>query len=280
MSDICNTSSSAREALATRYARLNLRAQEAPTAPQRVLTIAGKRCGWVTQAACDALRARDDTITQASGMDIMPHGEPGPALDHVLADVANMLRASDCLRGWRGELLDVMSPEGVIGRIERAATRPLGLRTRAVHLNAWTPEGKLWIARRALSKSTDPGMWDTLVGGLVGAGESPDYALTRECAEEAGLSEADIASRSPLRTILRMHRRLPEGYQVEDLLVSNCVLSGDVRPTNQDGEVSEIQTVTPSEAVAMVDAGAFTLEAALVVIEDMMRAASSRRATA
>lgn len=248
--------------------------------PQRALTIAGKRCGWVTQAACDALRARNDTITQACGMDIMPHAEPGPTLDRALADIADMLRASDCLRGWRGELLDVMSPDGVIGRIERAATRPLGLRTRAVHLNAWTPDGRLWVARRALNKSTDPGMWDTLVGGLVGAGESLDDALTRECAEEAGLSAAQIASRSPLRTILRMHRRLPEGYQVEDLLVSNCVLAGEVMPTNQDGEVSEIKSVTPAQAVAMVDAGAFTLEAALVVIEDMMRAASTRNALA
>src|SRR3546814_2107063 len=61
-------------------------------------------------------------------------------------------------------------------------------------------------------------MWDTLVGGLAGSQEDLEQALLRECAEEAGLEPAPLANRTPLRTILRMHRRLPEGYQVEDLL--------------------------------------------------------------
>ena len=115
-------------------------------------------------------------------------------------------------------------------------------------------------------------MWDTLVGGLVGAGETLDEELVRECDEEAGLDLADIAHRAPLRTILRMHRRLPEGYQVEDLLVADCVLATGVAPANRDGEVEEIAVVSPAEVLDMLDAGAFTLEAALVLVEDMMRA--------
>src|SRR3546814_17525015 len=98
--------------------------------------------------------------------------------------------------------------------------RPLGLLTRAVHLNAWTPEGRLWITRRALSKSTDPGMWDTLVGGLAGSQEDLEQALLRDCAEEAGLAPAPLANRTPLRPILRMTRRLPEGYHIQYLLTN------------------------------------------------------------
>ncbi len=264
--------SNARNDLASSYARLNLRAYQRPTEPARRVRIAGIECGWATQAACDALRALTQVVQSRETLDIMPEGRPSPELDACLAEVAQTLREAECLRGWRNELLDVNTEHGVIGRIERAACRPLGLRTRAVHLNAWTPTGELWIARRSMSKSTDPGMWDTLVGGLVGAAEQPELALLRECAEEAGLNEADIAHRSPLRTILCMHRQLPEGYQVEDLMVADCVLAPQVAPRNCDGEVSEIKTVTRDEALAMVQAGAFTLEAALVVVEDMMRA--------
>jgi len=165
----------------------------------------------------------------------------------------------------------VLDGDETLGVIERAAVRPLGLLTKAVHLNAWTPDGKLWVARRSLSKSTDPGMWDTLVGGLAGRGEDLELALVRECGEEAGLDEPDLVRRTPLRTILRIHRRLPEGYQVEDVLTSTCILAPDVRPANRDGEVMEIATIDVATALHHVAEGEFTLEAALVLVEDIMR---------
>src|SRR3546814_10822946 len=140
-------------------------------------------------------------------------------LNAVLARLALSLKDTGCLRGWRNELLDVIGEGRRLGAIERAAVRPLGLLTKAVHLNAWSPDGRLWIARRSLSKSTDPGLWDTLVGGLTGAGESLDHSLLRESNEKAGLEAGDIDGRSPLRIILRMHRRLPEGYQARKSVV-------------------------------------------------------------
>jgi hypothetical protein len=74
-----------------------------------------------------------------------------------------------------------------------------------------------------------------------------------------------------LRTILRIHRRLPEGYQVEDVLTSTCILAPDARPANRDGEVMEIDTVDVATAVRRVAEGEFTLEAALVIVEDIMQ---------
>jgi 8-oxo-dGTP pyrophosphatase MutT (NUDIX family) len=114
-------------------------------------------------------------------------------------------------------------------------------------------------------------MWDTLVGGLAGSREDLELALVRECGEEAGLDAPDLTQRSPLRTILRIHRRLPEGYQVEDVLTSTCVLAADVRPANRDGEVMEIATIDAATAVRQVAEGEFTLEAALVIVEDIMQ---------
>lgn len=257
--------------LAALYAQLSERVQDSPPEQARPLYIANRCCGWATHAACDALSTLPHVQVQPDALRIGDEQAIGPALDHTLAQVADTLREAGCLRGWRNELMDVLTADECLGAIERAAMRPLGLLTRAVHLNAWTPDGRIWVARRALSKSTDPGMWDTLVGGLVSAQEGLELALVRECAEEAGLTPASLATRTPLRTILRMHHRLPEGYQVEDLLTSTCVLPADTRPENQDGEVIEITHITVAEALTRITEGEFTIEAALVMLEDITR---------
>lgn len=251
------------------YTQLTERVQEHPPEMARPLYIADRCCGWATHAACDALSGLAHVQVTPDALRIGAGLAPGDEISILLAQVAQTLRDADCLRGWRNELMDVTASGECLGIIERAAMRPLGLLTRAVHLNAWTPDGRLWVARRALSKSTDPGMWDTLVGGLVSTQEDLEHALLRECAEEAGLSPATLSARSPLRTILRMHRRLPEGYQVEDILTSTCVLPTGTEPANQDGEVMEITHLCVSEAVSRIVQGEFTIEAALVILEDI-----------
>ena len=63
----------------------------------------------------------------------------------MLERAAILLRDANCLRGWRDELLDVVAGEDKLGVMERTALRPFGLPTKAVHLNAWTPDGRLWV---------------------------------------------------------------------------------------------------------------------------------------
>jgi 8-oxo-dGTP pyrophosphatase MutT (NUDIX family) len=192
--------------------------------------------------------------------------------------VASTLHQANCLKSWRNELLAVFSGERhhALGAIERAAVRTLGLLTKAVHLNAWTPNGQLWIARRSLTKSTDPGMWDTLAGGLISAGQDAEQALLRESFEEAGLAPRQLAQRSAMRHVQRICRRLPEGYQIEDVLASSCVLAAGVQPVNVDGEVMEIVTASVPEVLEKIVAGQFTLEAALVLLEDITRRHTGR----
>jgi len=261
------------------YDRLAASVQKPPHDGSLPLWIAGSRCGWATPAAQRALAGLGAAAGDGGDarFDLAPGQTPGAALDCLLAEAAVRLREAGCLRGWRGELLDIHDEAGGrVGAVERAAMRPLGLLTRAVHLNGWTPGGRLWIARRALDKSTDPGMWDTLVGGLAGSGETLDQALLRESAEEAGLEPSDLAARGPLRTVLRMRRRIPEGYQVEDMLVSGCVLADGARPANRDGEVMEIRTAAVDEVLAMIAQGEFTAEAALVILDDVLRRGAGR----
>jgi 8-oxo-dGTP pyrophosphatase MutT (NUDIX family) len=263
------TTAFALDDLLARSARLVRRAQQLPPTGARPVTIAGRVGGWVGPQALAAIR----TLPGVHVEDEAAHLTSAPAarlgLDAVLRDVALALRDAGCIRAWRDELLDVVAEGHCLGRIERGAVRPLGLLTTAVHLNAWSPDGRLWVARRSLQKTTDPGLWDTLSGGLVAAGEDPESALLRESHEEAGLPAVALAGHGPLRTVLRMHRRLPEGYQVETVLLSDCELDAAAVPRNLDGEVLEFRCVGLPQLWDMLVHGAFTLEAELAILDSL-----------
>jgi len=239
------------------------------------LRIAGRACGWVAADVPARLGALSAEFTlDAHTLHFLPTqaplvrvlGWPTETVSALLARVAAELFKAGRLSGWRNELLDVVDNGGrVCGVIERAAVRPLGIATHAVHLDAWTPDGDLWIAQRALTKNTDPGMWDTLVGGLISAGETPEFALERESWEEAGLHAAALASSHRVGQF-RVERVLPEGYQVEIVTVVDCVLAADAHPENQDGEVITIRAVSVPEVMRMLAEGAFTLEASLSLL--------------
>ncbi|MDN3987766.1 NUDIX hydrolase [Zwartia vadi] len=271
-----------RQGLQTLLTSLLKRATQEPVQGSMPLYIAGQRCGWLFPDAAQALMGTNGLCLSATAAHIgenVPLGEP---LDALLAEIALKLKAAGCAPGWRNELLDVwttpnepsLSSPIRIAAIERGVMRPLGLTTRAVHLSGWSKDGRLWVARRALTKATDPGMWDTLVGGLVGNLEDAELALVREADEEAGLDAPDIATRTPLRTIAHMKRRIPEGFQTEAVLTCECILPDRIQPTNRDGEVMDIQLLDTMTLYKMLLEDAFTLEASIVIAEDLWQRAA------
>ncbi len=257
------------------------RANQPAQAESLPLFILGQRCGWLFSKAAQALTGLKQVEILHDSAHIARLMRPGHELNSLLATVAATLRQAGCAPGWRNELLDVwpelpvgqaaQSGHAPLGAIERGVVRPLGLLTRAVHLSGWSQNGHLWVARRSLTKATDPGMWDTLVGGLISSQEDVQVGLVRESDEEAGLEPHDIATRTPLRTIARMLRQVPEGYQAEDVLTCECVLPEHVVPKNRDGEVMDIQLMAPATIFNMLTQGAFTLEASIVLTEDLLR---------
>jgi isopentenyldiphosphate isomerase len=252
--------------LQTLLTDLNEVAQQKPAPDSVPLVIDETVCGYVSAVAVKALLPSWPNHLVAGRFVLTANAQ----LSEQLKQMAIVLLNSGCISRWRDELLDVWCGNNAVAAIERGAVRSLGLLTRAVHLNAWSRTGNLWVARRALDKATDPGMWDTLVGGLVGHGEPDELALERESAEEAGLSALQITAREPIRVIYRMQRRVPEGFQWEEVLTSECVLADDVIPQNQDGEVMEIVCLPVQEIEEMLLEGQFTVEASIVIAQSLL----------
>lgn len=258
-------------ALKQRFQDLLALTQELPPVGCRPLTVCGRVCGWAHEGAVRVLSELDYVKVDPEAVHIAANLAPSARVNVKLADVAAALNTAGYVKAWRDELLDVVGEGQHLGAIERGGVRPLGLLTQAVHLNAWTPDGRLWVQKRAEHKSTDPNKWDTLVGGLASTNESLHLSLLRECEEEAGLVETQLHALEPMRLISRMHRRLPEGYQVENVWVNDCVLDESTQPKNLDGEVSEIRAISVDEYSEMSLSGLFTIEADIVILDSLLR---------
>jgi 8-oxo-dGTP pyrophosphatase MutT (NUDIX family) len=196
----------------------------------------------------------------------------------VLNQMALLLKQANRLGQWRHEKLRVTSLDGnVLGFVERAAVRALGIKTFAVHLVLYCGD-RMWVQQRALDKATDPGMWDTCVGGLVAGDESFELALEREAMEEAGVDLPTLRrAGAPLvkGQTISVNRNLAtadqyEGFMREDLLLWNLNVSEQFVPTNQDGEVAQFALRSIEQLLLELATGQFTLEAVLMCAESLV----------
>lgn len=178
------------------------------------------------------------------------------------SSVVEALAAEGFIPGWRNERYRIED----LFEIERAAARPFGLTTHAVHVNGISSDGKMWLARRASVKAIDPGLLDNLVGGGLTAGLSTMEVLLKEAWEEAGIA-TELAQRARPGGTARILREVPEGVQAEAVHVYDLDLPEGFQPRNQDGEVSEFLLVEFHE-VARLE---LTLEARLAAQDYLSR---------
>ncbi|MEO5771418.1 MAG: NUDIX domain-containing protein [Burkholderiaceae bacterium] len=240
-----------------------------PTAPRRPLLIVGAAVGSIESVlAVQMLAAALPLRNQVDGsVEVI-----APA-DDALAQIARWLRDNDHAGRWRDEALPVCDEAGrCVARVERAVVRPLGIATHAVHLVGWADEDSQhqWLQQRAFDKATDPGLWDTMVGGLIGVDESVEEALARECGEEAGLRVTDLHALQPagLVTVRRPVNGSGSGtggYMVEHIHALHCVVPACLAPVNRDGEVARFECIDATEADSRIATRRMTLEAALVI---------------
>ena len=218
------------------------------------LALGGRRIGWLRPEL--AARLSTWPTVFAAGPDRVD------LLDvDGLAPVLEVLAHEGFIPGWRNERYRIAE----LFDIERAAARPFGLTTQAVHVNGIAGE-RMWLARRSPTKPIDPGMLDNLVGGGVTAGLSPAQVLLKEAWEEAGIP-AELARKATAGGTMSVLREVPEGVQSETISVYDLELPADFRPQNQDGEVSEFKLVTFAE----VERELLAYEAGLVALDYLQR---------
>ncbi len=253
----------------TQIAAWRARADQAPLRPRDALraTSGGAAIGSIEAALAQRMGEAGLPLVAAEGGWCLVDG----SVEVHLARIAVWLRDAGIASAWRDELLAVDDEHGArVGLIERAAVRPLGIATRAVHLIGWAEQGGVWVQQRALNKATDPGQWDTLMGGLMAGDEDVCATLTRETWEEAGLNVAELRDLRGAGT-LTVKRPVSDGYMVERIDVFEALVPAELVPQNQDGEVAAFERLTPAELQARLAAGAFTLEAALLLADAIAR---------
>ncbi|HYF21076.1 MAG TPA: NUDIX domain-containing protein [Ramlibacter sp.] len=249
-------------------ARLQAYADRPPARPRLPLVWQGVPIGSVEPRLVEALHAaapasRRRLALHEGAAQVLPMGD----LSQTLAALALAIRDAGEAHAWRDEQLGVRDADGLLlGTVERAVVRPLGIPTHAVHLLGSTPDGRQWVQQRALDKPNDPGKWDTLMGGMVPATDSLEQALERETWEEAGLRLSQLRG---LAHGGRVMSRGPSqdtrtGYVVEAIDWYWCELPEGLEPANQDGEVAQFRRVEPEQLRADLLDGEYTVEAALV----------------
>jgi 8-oxo-dGTP pyrophosphatase MutT (NUDIX family) len=240
--------------------------------------IGGAIRGRLRRDVAQALADFDGIASAEIGLKLRERGASKSARSRALQSLALQLRKLGLIADWRNELSALLDESGEeIARCERGAFRSLGMQNRAVHVNGYRADGRVWVARRSNLKRADPGKLDNLAAGGVSAGESPRRTALREAWEEAGVP-ASLARRVDFPgMVIRSVRETTFGVHDELVIVADLDLPQQFEPSGRDGEVSEFLCLSTAEVESALDRDEFTIEAALAMRESLERRGVSKR---
>jgi len=107
---------------------------------------------------------------------------------------AELLRNKFKTRMYRNEeYLPLVDEKGkVIGKAPRSLChKDKNLLHPVVHVHFFNEKGDIFLQKRPEYKLTQPGKWDTAVGGHISDGETLEEGLEKEVKEEIGVTKAD-----------------------------------------------------------------------------------------
>ena len=137
---------------------------------------------------------------------------------------------------------------------------------------------KVWVPRRAATKSTYGGMLDNTVAGGISVGENPFESLVRESQEEASLPEDIVRKRAKaVGTVTYIHIRDSRAggetglFQPECQYVYDLELPATVVPKPQDDEVESFSVMDVEEIQERMAAGEFKPNCAVIMLDFFVR---------
>ena len=181
---------------------------------------------------------------------------------------------SEAFKAWRNELYNVYGENIVLLQLERSICSYFGVRTYGCHLNGYTlvdGEMKMWIGKRALNKSTYPGMLDQMVAGGLTAGSTPIEIMIKECYEEAGLIPSDCKDLKAVGCISFWCQ--PDNYKIQAATnyTYDLELPSPFKPVNVDQEVDSFHLMTIPEVRKALESEQFKPDASIVLVDFLIR---------
>ena len=165
------------------------------------------------------------------------------------------------------EIFDVVDEDdNVIDQQLRHVVHQRNLLHRSVHALVFDESNRMYIQKRSLSKDTNPGLWDTSVGGHLNSGESYDQALIRETHEELGI----VLTQTPPR-LFKLSPCEQTGY--EFIWIYKIIHSGDVIPCPI--EISEGRWVDYQELLYWMQESPALFTSSLLMILNQLENSSS-----
>lgn len=239
--------------------------------------VAGYHVGWLKRGLTQELADRSDIFClRGDDLEMQPALADADMRSAAMARVLADLRATGRIPGWRNELYPVNQGfgEAPLLVMERAAAPLFGVLAYGVNLNGFVGRGwemKIWVARRASTKSVDPNMLDLVVGGGQPLSLTLRENLLKECREEAGI-HVDIAQRAHPVSMITLLIEAAEGLRVGQQFNFDLELPASFRPKNEDGEVASFELMPVSEVIHRLrSADEFMYDIALVLIDFLIR---------
>ena len=199
--------------------------------------------------------------------------------DEALAAIAVWLHREGHGGRWRDELLAVTDRRQARrhrGRRDRTRRRAATRHRDAGRAPRRADDaGRVWVQQRAHDKATDPGLWDTLVGGLVSAGESTCLRWNERPGKRPGCASTALERLDAFGAVT-VRRPVADGYMVERIEMFDergCPRASCRKTRTARSPASSCSN--PLRCASGCRPTAFTLEAALILAAATAAASTS-----
>jgi 8-oxo-dGTP pyrophosphatase MutT (NUDIX family) len=230
--------------------------------------------GW---ALDDNAHPRTLTLTE---------GDDEPSRSLAVARSVSAVREAGhfkVLKKWRDELKPVYGQNNeLLFSVERSACPLLGVVTYGIQMTAFMPgkddELRVWVQRRAKTKSTYPGILDNTAAGGIQTGEQPFECMVREAEEEASLSSEIVRPRvKSVGSVSYFHIRDERAggetglLQPEIQYVYDCELPKGVVPRPCDDEVEAFELLSVDQVKDSLQRREFKPDYTPVILDFLIR---------
>lgn len=165
----------------------------------------------------------------------------------AFTQVTEALKSEGAFPHWQSEMYAAKTSFSAhtLFHFNRGVDAYFGLSQYATHLNGFVRAesgsrchvSHVWIAKRSLSKTKWPGLFDTIVGGGLPAHISSHDNMVKESEEEAGLDPAWVSANLISTGSIGYVVDRPNGLPNNTMFVYDLELPRSMEPVNRDGEV-------------------------------------------